>query len=97
MANLRWTEEATRWLETIYRHISEDNPQAAQKVAAGIYEKCQILQSFPQAGSFYRTESDGEIRILLYGHYRVAYLLRDSGDIEILGIFHTALNIKYYL
>ena len=28
-----------------------------------------------------------------YGHYRIAYLIRSEDLIEILGIFHTALDI----
>ena len=34
---------------------------------------------------------------LLYGQYRIAYLVKDGGDIDILGVFHGALDIKRYL
>jgi len=96
VAEIRWTEEAYRWLRDIHDYIAEDNLTAAQKVAAGIYEKVQILQHFPEIGHRYRIESDGEIRILLYGHFRIAYFLRPSSDIDILGIFHGALDIDRY-
>jgi plasmid stabilization system protein ParE len=36
------------------------------------------------------------VRILLYGHYRITYLVRDDGDIDILGVFHGALDISKY-
>ena len=36
-------------------------------------------------------------RIILYGHYRIAYLLRDPLRIDILGVFHTTLDIDRYL
>jgi toxin ParE1/3/4 len=39
MAEIRWTEEAVKWLRNIYDYISEDNPIAAQHVIEGIYEK----------------------------------------------------------
>ena len=97
MAEIAWTEEAERWLQDIHDYIAEDNPAAASKVIAGIFEKTQILQRFPEIGHKYRAEPEGEIRILLYGHYRIAYLLRPSQDIDILGVFHGALNIKRYL
>ena len=42
-------------------------------------------------------EADGEIRILLYGHYRIAYLLKSESSIDILGVFHGALDIDRYL
>lgn len=34
--------------------------------------------------------------ILLFGHYRIAYLIRTDDLIEILGVFHTALDIDRY-
>ena len=64
---------------------------------AGIYGKAQILKDFPEIGYKYRSEPDGEIRILLYGHYRITYLIKGMESIEILGIFHNALEIDKYL
>jgi toxin ParE1/3/4 len=37
------------------------------------------------------------IRILLYGHYRIAYLLKPDDNIDILGVFHGALDLERYL
>ena len=48
-------------------------------------------------GHAYRHEPDGEIRVFTYGHYRIAYLIRRENLIEILGVFHTALEIDRYL
>ena len=97
MANIVWTEEAERWLKDIYDYIVQDNPVAAMKVVEDIYERAQVLASFPQIGHKYRTEPDGEIRLLLYGHYRIAYLIRGRGRIDIIGVFHGALEIDSYL
>lgn len=97
MAEIRWTDEALRWLSDIHDYIAADNPDAAQKVVAGIYEKAQLLRRFPEIGHKYRSESEGEIRVLLYGHYRIAYLLKSSSSIDILGVFHGALDIDRYL
>lgn len=36
-----------------------------------------------------------DVRILLYGKYRIAYLHR--GDIYVLGVFHGALDLKRHL
>ena len=97
MAEIRWTIEAEVWLRDIYDYIAHDNPSAAAKVVDGIYEKAQFLKKYPEIGYKYRSESEGEIRILLYGHYRIAYLLADDESIDILGIFHGALDIDRYL
>ena len=97
MEEITWTEEAHRWLRDIHVYIALDNPTAAQKVVSGIYEKVQMLRRFPEVGHKHHTESDGEVRILLYGHYRIAYLLKPSTHIAVLGIFHGALDIDRYL
>lgn len=96
MAEIRWSHEAAQWLKEIYEYIAQDNPIAAGKVVSGIYEKAQLLSDFPEIGYKYREEPEGEIRILLYGHYRIAYIITD-GPIDILGVFHGALQIERYL
>ena len=96
MPKIRWTEESSKWLEKIHEYISKNNTVAAQKVIEGIYEKAQILMTFPKIGYKYREEPEGEIRILVYGHYRIAYLIKKD-IVEILGVFHGALNIEEYL
>jgi len=101
MAEIRWSEEAQYWLRDIHDYIAADNPGAAAKVIAGIIyekdEKAQVLRHFPEIGHKYRTEAEGDIRILLYGHYRIAYLSRSPVAIDILGVFHGALDIDRYL
>ena len=97
MAKIRWTSEAEKWLREIYDYIAQDNVNAAQRVTAGIYKKAQILKDFPEIGYKYRSEPEGDIRILLYGHYRITYLIRSKELIDILGVFHGAMEIKRYL
>ncbi len=96
MAEIRWTEEAVRWLQEINEYIAQNNPEAAWKVVHGIYDKAQILKAFPEIGYQYRDEPDGEIRILLYGHYKIAYIIKHD-IVEILGIFHGSLEIENYI
>ena len=97
MAEIIWTEESVRWLHEIYDYIAEKSPVAAQNVTNGIHEKTQLLKDYPPLGSCYRSEPDGDIRILLYGHYRIAYLIKAKSSVEILGVFHNALDIDKYL
>lgn len=98
MAELRWTTEALAWLEDIHRYIAEDNSSAAAKVIDGIVAKAELLTEFPDIGTRLRLVHEGEVRMVLYGHYRIAYLHRkDSGVVEILGVFHGALDIEQYL
>ena len=97
MVNIYWTDEAELWLKNIHDYIALDKSAIAKKVVTEIYQKVQILQSFPRIGYEYENSQDKEIRILLYGHYRIAYLIKDENTIDILGVFHGALDIERYL
>lgn len=95
MARINWTDESLHWLENIYDHIAQDNPIAAARTVEGIYDRAQVLLDFPEVGQRY-VRSQRHVRILLYGHYRIAYLVRSNVAIDILGVFHGALDIKKY-
>lgn len=64
---------------------------------AGIYEKAQVLAQFPEIGYRHDKHQSDEVRILFYGHYRIAYLVKADGDVDILGVFHGALEMQRYL
>lgn len=97
MAEIAWTAEAERWLRDIYDYIAQDSPEAASRIVDGIYEKVQLLRQFPELGYQYEGHPDQDVRILVYGHYRIAYLIKRDGHIDILGVFHGALDIERYL
>ena len=96
MAEINWTRESEIWLEDIYDYIAADDPEAAERTVTFIYEKAQLLRNHPRLGYKYEPERSREVRILLYEHYRIAYLVKPGGDIEILGVFHGALDIDRY-
>jgi plasmid stabilization system protein ParE len=96
MAELNWTSEAERWLRDIYDYIAADSPLAATRVVEGIFEKAQVLTEFPDIGYKYEGTAR-EVRILLYGHYRITYVRRQDSNIDIIGVFHGALDIDRYL
>ncbi len=96
MADIRWTYEAELWLKDIYDYIALDNPSAAGQVIDGIYNKAQILKDHPELGHKYEIPEKEDIRILLYGHYRITYVILNN-RIDILGVFHGSLDIDKYL
>lgn len=95
MAEITWTEEAQRWLQDIFDYIAADNPEAAGRTVQGIYDRAQDLTRFPELGYRYMASSR-HVRILLFGHYRIAYLIKYDGNIDILGVFHGSLDITRY-
>jgi plasmid stabilization system protein ParE len=97
MAQIRWTAEAESWLREIFDYIAVDNPTAAIDTVDGIYERAQVLLSHPEIGARYDIITNRDVRVLLYGHYRIAYLVKPNDDIDILGVFHGALDINRYI
>ena len=97
MGRVRWTEEAATWLREIHDYIAEDSPETALRVVREIHARAETLSAFPERGYRYSGVADRDVRILLWGHYRIAYLVGGSGDVEVLGIFHGALDIERYL
>lgn len=95
MGTLNWTAESQRWLKDIYEYIEADNPIAAANVVSEIYQRAQVLTDHPEIGYRYQS-SERHIRILLYGHYRITYLVKDEGDVDVLGVFHGSLDISRY-
>jgi plasmid stabilization system protein ParE len=96
MAKIVWTREAADWLQSIHDYIAKDSPRAALKVVRGLYDKIQLLCKHPRLGQRYERIVDREVREILYGHYRIAYLVKTEQRIEILGIFHAAMEIDRY-
>jgi toxin ParE1/3/4 len=98
MGKVRWTSEAERWMREIYDYIAQDNPAAALRTVQRIYEKAEILADFPESGYVYRKTDVQPIRILLHSHFRIAYVVMPGRDVDILGVFHGALDdIDQYL
>jgi toxin ParE1/3/4 len=97
LVEINWTHESEVWLTDIYNYIAADDQEAAARTVTQIYEKAQLLRKHPRIGYRYELEADREVRILLYEHYRITYLIKPSGDIDIIGVFHGALDIDRYL
>lgn len=97
MAKLIWTDEAAIWLEEIFQYLARSNPSIALSTIEAVYDQIQILIDFPQIGHKHHEEPEGEVRMLLFGHYRIPYLINGNESINILGIFHAALDIDAYV
>lgn len=98
MAQVAWTAEAQLWLRDIHDYIATDSLAAAERVALSIHASVQVLKEHPRLGQRFQFVTGREVRILHYSHYRIAYLIHeDTGNIDILGVFHGALPIERYL
>ncbi|NKC12507.1 MAG: hypothetical protein GKR94_09985 [Gammaproteobacteria bacterium] len=82
MGEVNWTAEAHQWLEDIFEYIALENPGSASRIVGNIYERAQVLKEFPQIGYRYEA-SERNVRILLHGRYRIAYLVKNNNDVDI--------------
>ena len=96
MAEINWTRESEIWLRDIYNYIAVDDSPPAARTINKIYEKAQLLRDYPRLGHRYEPEQVREVRILLFEHYRITYLIKPDGNIDIVGVFHGALDIDRY-
>ena len=90
---MRWTAEAARCLQDIREYLAERSPQAASSTLAGIYRLGNSLDHFPERGFRYQTRSGRDVRVVIFGHYRLVYRAAATGDFVILGIFHGAMDL----
>ncbi|MEX0775271.1 MAG: type II toxin-antitoxin system RelE/ParE family toxin [Phycisphaeraceae bacterium] len=96
MAEIRWTQEAESWLKEIHDYIAHGNPSAAIRTVDGIVERAESLREFPLLGHRYEGRTDRHYRVLWYGHYRIVYLVVSDDRLEIVGVFHEALDIERF-
>ena len=96
MVKINWTNESKYWLKHIHSYIATDNPKAAKKVIQGIHEQVDLIKIFPEIGYKLVHISKENIRIILYGHYRIAYLIKDKNNIDILAVIHGRMDISQF-
>ena len=96
MAEVVWSERALARLREISDYIAADNPTAVEKIVEGISARVDQLEAHPESGYRYE-ESQLPIRILVYGSYRIAYVVEGRERVSILGVFHGAMDLKRHL
>lgn len=94
MGEVKWSRGALSWLREIHDYIARDSPEAARRTVEGILGRIEDLVEFPEIGQSHTTRSGRQVRLLLYGHYRIAYQVTDQKDVRLLGIFHGSLELE---
>lgn len=97
MVSVYWTDEAKKWLKNIFEYIAEDNKIVAYEVINNIIHKAENIKEFPEIGQKLLDWPEENIRMILYGHYRIIYIIKSSKRIDILGVYHGALDLKKHL
>ena len=87
MPELKWTELARNDLFAIIDYISDDNPDAAQRLKDDIAAKASTLPGFPR---LYRPgRIEGTREMMVWANYVVVYS-EDPFTVSILRVLHVA-------
>lgn len=83
-----WRRSAVNDLDAIREYIADDNPDAAQRVAAAIEAAVDPLADHPELGRAGRVEGTREL-VVPGLPYIVAYRVREE-TVRILAVIHTS-------
>ncbi len=97
MVKLFWTDESLRWLKEIHDYIAQDNENIAKQVINEIIDKTEVLIDFPSIGQKLNDWPDENVRMILYGHYRIVYSVVSDIRVDILGVYQGSLDLKKHL
>jgi toxin ParE1/3/4 len=76
-----WTERASKDIEAIVRYIARRDPSAAARIGFGIYDRVQILQQNPEAGSILEELRSTGWRKLIFRRWKIIYTVRGEAII----------------
>jgi len=97
MVQISWTNQAVIDLKNIYEFIASDSKSYAKREVLKIKFQTKQIQKYIQIGRVVPEYSRQDIRELIYGHYRIVYLVISDLEVDILTVHHSAkenLNIK---
>jgi len=76
VAQVIWTEPALNDLHEIIRHVAQDSATYAERLGTHLVEAPRRLAAFPRSGRVVPEFHDQHIRELIYGAYRIIYLIK---------------------
>ncbi|NJL26951.1 MAG: type II toxin-antitoxin system RelE/ParE family toxin [Thermoanaerobaculia bacterium] len=88
MAELKWTLEAVQSLREIHEYIAVNRPATAFRTIESIINKVESLAAYPELGQRLATARRDDLRLLVYGHFRIPYVCSPTGAVTVLGVFH---------
>jgi toxin ParE1/3/4 len=94
MSRLRVSLAASRDLEEIYHYIARDNPRAAARLHARLFERFNLLASQPMLGQS-RDDLRPGLREMTVGKYVICFT--PSADlVQIQRVLHGARDISQF-
>jgi plasmid stabilization system protein ParE len=99
MAGYRFTPEPDSDLFEIWSYIAADNPDAADRVEASIYDACATLAKSPMSGQARKEFTSRPVRfwtVQRFPNYLIVYR-PDARPLQIIRILHGMRDLKRIL
>ncbi len=87
MAEVVWAEPAVNDLRAIVEYIAQDSRAYAERLALKVLQAARRLATFPQSGRVVPEFGQQDVRELIYGSYRLIYVVRSS-TCYVVGLVH---------
>lgn len=95
MAEVVFSENAMRDMESIAAYIARDSEFHASKQVERFLHDAQYLRTFPRGGRIVPEVGHPSLREVIVGNYRMMYRIMEGDLIEILTIHHGARRFPY--
>ena len=93
MVKIRWTDKATRHLNSIYEYIASDSEVYAERYVKSLISSTDKLKQMPECGRKVPELESYSFRENIFRNHRVVYRIRGfDGNIDILAVVHGAQN-----
>ena len=87
-----WTDPALECVGEVAVYIARDDPDAADRWTAELFDAVERLADFPESGRMVPELGARDVRELIFGAYRVFYRLRSA--VEVLSVRHGSQLIR---
>eukprot|EP00764_Aduncisulcus_paluster_P001545 gnl/Carplike_NY0171/12247_a17645_132.p1 GENE.gnl/Carplike_NY0171/12247_a17645_132~~gnl/Carplike_NY0171/12247_a17645_132.p1 ORF type:complete len:101 (-),score=8.02 gnl/Carplike_NY0171/12247_a17645_132:105-407(-) len=96
MAEVIWTEPALQQLDAIAEYIALDNPAAASRLVAEVFDKTERLENFPQSGRVPSELPNSVYREVVVPPCRIFYR-EDKAQVFILYVMREERQLRAYM
>lgn len=95
MAKIKWTEKASKNLQSIHEYISWDSKIYAGRFVKALIKAAGKLEMMPYCGRIVPEFDKNDLREVIYQNYRIVYRMLDEDNVvEILAVVHGARDMK---
>lgn len=94
MVKLIWTDQAIEDLAGIGDYIAETSERYAKFTVQRLFDRAQILKTFPLSGRVVPEKNEETVRELIEGSYRIIYEVISQDQINILTVHHSSRELK---